>query len=168
MSRASALLTVVLVGVALDISAPAAEAQSSADTSAAPEISFSATALNVADLARSKKFYSEVFGLERTFQFPQEGDPIEIALGRAGQAGGMGFLLAHFNDDPLPEGRTAYGRIVVNVTDAQAIAKRATDRGSTISRNHETPWGARLIFFDDPDGYQIELYEAAAGQKEAP
>ena len=164
MFRISALRTVVLVGIALGISAQAAKAQSAADAAAAPEISFGSVALNVADLARSEKFYSEVFGLERTFQFPQEGDPIEIGLGRPGQAGGMGFLLAHFNDDPLPEGRTAYGRIVVNVTDANAIAKRATDRGSTISRNQETPWGAKLIFFDDPDGYQIELYEAAAGQ----
>ncbi len=154
----------VLVCLALGLSVITAEAQSSADTSAAPEIAFGAVALNVADLAKSEKFYSEVFGLERTFQFPQEGDPIEIALGRPGQAGGMGFLLAHFNDDPLPDGRTAYGRIVVNVTDAKAVAKLATDRGSTISQNMETPWGATLIFFDDPDGYQIELYQEAAGR----
>ena len=72
----------------------------------------------------------------------------------------MGFLLAHFNDDPLPEGRTAYGRIVVNVSDAKAVAKRATDRGSTISQDMVIGNGAHLIFFDDPDGYEIELYEA--------
>ena len=164
MHRTSLLLTAVLVGLTLTFSVATANAQSSADAPAAPDISFSATALNVADLARSEKFYSEVFGLERTFQFPQEGDPIEIGLGRPGQAGGMGFLLAHFNDDPLPDGRTAYGRIVVNVTDAKAIAKRATDRGSTISQDLETPWGAKLIIFDDPDGYQIELYQGAEGQ----
>ena len=164
MFRMSLPLVAVLVCLALGLSVITAEAQSSADTSAAPEIAFGAVALNVADLAKSEKFYSEVFGLERTFQFPQEGDPIEIGLGRPGQAGGMGFLLAHFNDDPLPDGRTAYGRIVVNVTDAKAVAKLATDRGSTISQNMETPWGATLIFFDDPDGYQIELYQEAAGR----
>ena len=133
------------------------------DVPARAEISFSSVALNVADLARAEKFYSKVFGSERTFQFPQEGDPVEIGLGSSGQAGKMGFLPAHFNDDSLPDSRTAYGRIVVNVTDAEGIAKLATDRGSTISRDLKTPWGARLIFFDDPEGYEIELYQAAAG-----
>ena len=150
-------LTAVLVVVALSVSAVAAEAQS-ADASSEPEITMSSVALNVTDIATSEKFYSEVFGLERTFEFESQGNLIEIGLGRPG--GGMGFLLAHFNDDPLPEGRTAYGRIVVNVSDAKAVAKRATDRGSTISQDMVIGNGAHLIFFDDPDGYEIELYEA--------
>jgi catechol 2,3-dioxygenase-like lactoylglutathione lyase family enzyme len=150
-------LTAVLVVVALSVSAVAAEAQS-ADASSEPEITMSSVALNVTDIATSEKFYNEVFGLERTFEFESQGNLIEIGLGRPG--GGMGFLLAHFNDDPLPEGRTAYGRIVVNVSDAKAVAKRATDRGSTISQDMVIGNGAHLIFFDDPDGYEIELYEA--------
>jgi catechol 2,3-dioxygenase-like lactoylglutathione lyase family enzyme len=151
-------LTAVLVVVALSVSAVAAEAQS-ADASSEPEITMSSVALNVTDIATSEKFYNEVFGLERTFEFESQGNLIEIGLGRPG-GGGMGFLLAHFNDDPLPEGRTAYGRIVVNVSDAKAVAKRATDRGSTISQDMVIGNGAHLIFFDDPDGYEIELYEA--------
>jgi len=150
-------LTAVLVVVALSVSAVAAEAQSG-DASSEPEITMSSVALNVTDIATSEKFYNEVFGLERTFEFESQGNLIEIGLGRPG--GGMGFLLAHFNDDPLPEGRTAYGRIVVNVSDAKAVAKRATDRGSTISQDMVIGNGAHLIFFDDPDGYEIELYEA--------
>ncbi len=157
------LLTAVLVGVALSLSVVPAEAQSG-DAPTAPEITMGAVALNVEDIARSEKFYNEVFGLERTFEFASEGNLIEIGLGRPGQAGGMGFLLAHFNDDPLPEGRTAYGRIVVNVSDAKAVAKRATDRGATISQDMVIGSGAHLIFFDDPDGYEIELYQAPAGQ----
>jgi len=151
-------LTAVLVVVALSVSAVAAEAQSG-DASSEPEITMSSVALNVTDIATSEKFYNEVFGLERTFEFESQGNLIEIGLGRPG-GGGMGFLLAHFNDDPLPEGRTAYGRIVVNVSDAKAVAKRATDRGSTISQDMVIGNGAHLIFFDDPDGYEIELYEA--------
>ncbi len=151
-------LTAVLVGVALSISAVAAEAQSSGDASTAPEIRMSSVALNVEDIERSEKFYNGVFGLERAFEFASQGNLIEIGLWRPG--GGMGFLLAHFNDDPLPEGRTAYGRIVVNVSDAESVAKLATDRGATISRDMVIGSGAHLIFFHDPDGYEIELYQA--------
>ena len=157
MFRIPSWLTPVLVVVALSVSAVAAEAQSG-DTSSEPEINMASVALNVTDIATSEKFYNEVFGLERTFEFESQGNLIEIGLGRPG--GGMGLLLAHFNDDPLPEGRTAYGRIVVNVSDAKTVAKRATDRGSTISQDTVIGNGAHLIFFDDPDGYEIELYQA--------
>ena len=162
MPRILLSLTAVIVGAALTISAVAAEAQSSGDAPTAPEITMSSVALNVTDIERSEKFYNEVFGLERTFEFESQGSLIEIGLGRPG--GGMGFLLAHFNDDPLPEGRTAYGRIVVNVSDAKSVAKRATDRGAVISRDMVIGSGAHLIFFHDPDGYEIELYQAPAGQ----
>jgi catechol-2,3-dioxygenase len=155
-------LTAVLVGAALSLSVVPAAAQSG-DTPTAPEISMGSVALNVEDIARSEKFYNEVFGLERTFEFASEGNLIEIGLGRPGQRG-MGLLLAHFNDDPLPEGKAAYGRIVVNVSDATAVAKRATDRGATISRDMVIGSGAHLIFFHDPDGYEIELYQAPSGQ----
>lgn len=155
-------LTTVLVTMAITVFSANAEAQSS-DSLSEPQISMNAVAMNVESIERSEKFYSEVFGLERTFEFSSQGNLIEIGLGRP-EGGGMGFLLAHFNDDPLPEGRTAYGRIVVMVSDAETVAKRATDRGSTISQDRVVGNGARLIFFDDPDGYEIELYEAPAGQ----
>ena len=153
-------LTAVLVGLTLSISAVAAAEAQSGDAPTEPEITMGSVALNVEDIARSEKFYNEVFGLERTFEFESQGSLIEIGLGRPGRGGGMGLLLAHLNDDPLPEGKSAYGRIVVNVSDAKAVAKRATDRGSTISRDMVIGNGAHLIFFDDPDGYEIELYQA--------
>ena len=52
----------------------------------------------------------------------------------------------------------------MNVSDAKAVAKRATDRGATISQDMVIGSGAHLIFFHDPDGYEIELYQAPAGQ----
>ena len=39
-------------------------------------------ALNVADIERSEKYYSEIFNLRRTFQYSPSGGPvIEIGLG---------------------------------------------------------------------------------------
>ena len=76
----------------------------------------------------------------------------------------MSIILAHFNDDPLPEGLSAYGRLIITTNDAAALAKRASERNSTL-RNLSEPGSAGpvIIFLDDPDGYQIELYQPPAG-----
>ena len=72
------------------------------------------------------------------------------------------LCLTRFSDDPLPEAKSRYGRIVFNVKDADAIAKRADERGSVL-RELGLPRGPGkpiLIFFNDPDGYEVELYQA--------
>lgn len=127
-------------------------------------ISVTGVGINISDLERSEKFYAEVFGLERVFRYPPEGEILEVGLARPGQPG-MSIILAHFNDDPLPEGKSAYGRLVITTSDAMAVAKRATDRGST-TRSVGTPGPSNpvIIFLDDPDGYEIELYQPPAGQ----
>ncbi len=117
-------------------------------------------AINVADLERSEKYYAEVLGFTRAWQYPPDSDdPIEIGLVAPG--GGAGLALAHLNDDPLPEGKGRYGRIIVNTVNAKALAKRAEAAGSTL--RHVTISGDNpptIIFFRDPDGYEIELYQA--------
>ena len=140
MVRIPLSFTAVLVGVALSISAVAAEAQSSGDAPTAPEIRMSSVALNVTDIERSEKFYNEVFGLERTFEFESQGNLIEIGLGRPG--GGMGFLLAHFNDDPLPEdGRVA--KVAVALSE-QPTAQEDEDEGNWWERRSGKTKGAIL------------------------
>ena len=86
MCRMPSPLAVALVGLAVAVSTVTAEAQTN-------EISLGSVALNVADIAYAEKFYSETFGLVRTFQYPPEGDdPIEVGLGRPGQPGGPVIL----------------------------------------------------------------------------
>ena len=133
-----------------------------AQAPATNDVTLSAVALNVADLARSEKFYIDVLGLERTFRFPPDGKLLEVGLSRPGQKGQMSVILAHFNDDPLPEGKERYGRIVVVTTDAKALAKRVTDAGFAARTLSAPPGGSVVIFATDPDGYQIELYQPAA------
>jgi catechol 2,3-dioxygenase-like lactoylglutathione lyase family enzyme len=134
----------------------------SAQPSATNDVTLSAVALNVADLARSEKFYIDVLGLERTFRYPADGKLLEVGLSRPGQKGQMSIILAHFNDDPLPDGKARYGRIVVVAADAKAVAKRATDAGAVARTLSAPPGGSVVIFVTDPDGYQVELYQPAA------
>ncbi len=121
-------------------------------------------AINVADLERSEKYYGEVLGFKRAWTYPADGEnPIEIGLAAPGGAGtgGAGLILARLNDDPLPEGKGSYGRIVVNTANAKALAKRAEAAGSKtrfVTIPGDNP--PTIVFFNDPDGYEIELYQA--------
>jgi catechol 2,3-dioxygenase-like lactoylglutathione lyase family enzyme len=159
MLRRTRPLVAAFVGLicALALSPIAALAQAPA----ASDVTLSGVALNVADLARSEKFYMDVLGLERTFRYPADGKLLEVGLSRPGTTGQMSIILAHFNDDPLPEGKVRYGRIVVVTADAKAVAKRATDAGAQARTLSAPPGGSVVIFVTDPDGYQIELYQPA-------
>ena len=115
-----------------------------------------------ADFARSEKFYADVLGFKRVGTYPPDGkQPIEVFLARPGASAGASLILAHLNDDPLPEGKSRYGRIIVNTPDAKAIEKKAQALGAktrAISIPGDNP--PVIIFFNDPDGYEIELYQA--------
>ena len=90
-----------------------------------------------------------------------QGEPIEVFLQRPGSSGGASLILAHVNDDPLPEGKSRYGRIIVNTPEAKVIEKRAQAAGAK-AREIKIPGDNPpvIIFFNDPDGYEIELYQA--------
>ena len=117
-------------------------------------------AINVADLDRAENYYSEVLGFDRTWEYPPGSEnPIEIGLTPPG--GGAGLVLARLNDDPLPEGKGKYGRIIVNTANAKALAARAEAAGSQplfVTIPGDNP--PTIVFFRDPDGYEVELYEA--------
>ncbi|MCY4598613.1 MAG: VOC family protein [Acidobacteria bacterium] len=153
LSLAAALAVAILVAG----SGPAA-AQAPADKPP-PSAGFIGVGINVSDLARSEKFYTEVFGLERTFRFPPEGELMEVGLAFPGQTG-MTLLLARLNDDPLPDGKSAYGRIVFNTDDARALADRMIAAGSKLLSDVGPPGGPVILFLSDPDGYQVELFQA--------
>ena len=121
-------------------------------------------ALNVADIGRSEEYYREVLGFARVWQYPPDSEaPIEIGLGAPG--GGASLVLARLSDDPLPAGKGRYGRIIVNTANAKALAAKAEAAGSEprfVTIPGDNP--PTIVFFRDPDGYEIELYEAPSAE----
>ena len=121
-------------------------------------------AINVADLGRSEAYYRDVLGFARAWEYPPGSEaPIEIGLSAPG--GGAGLVLAHLDDEPLPEGKGRYGRIIVNTANAAALAEKAEAAGSKprfVTIPGDNP--PTIVFFRDPDGYQIELYQAPPPQ----
>ena len=154
------LVAGIAVAIVCLTGAPSAVADGHEST---PSARLGAVGVNVADLARAEKFYKEVFELERVFQFPPEGDNIiELGLTRAGSDGAT-LILARLNDNALPDGKASYGRLIFFSDDARTLGKRATDRGSKL---REIPGSGDnspvILFFTDPDGYEIEVYQAPA------
>ena len=142
-----------IAALALATAALAAEKESS-------DAALAHVAINVADLERSEKYYRDVLGFKRVWQYPPDSaSPFEIGLAAPG--GGAGLVLAHLSDDPLPEGKGRYGRIIVNTANAKALAAKAEAAGSTtrfVTIPGDNP--PTIVFFRDPDGYEIELYQA--------
>lgn len=130
------------------------------------DAALSQVAINVADLDRSEKYYRDVLGFVRVWQYPPESEtPIEIGL--AAPAGGAGLVLARLSDEPLPEGKGRYGRIIVNTANAKALAAKAEAYSKRSGEGSEPRFitipgdnPPTIVFFRDPDGYEIELYQA--------
>ena len=62
----------------------------------------------------------------------------------------------------LPEGKSSYGRIIINTPNAREIAARAVKAGATIREiKLEGDNVPVILFFHDLNGYEIELYQAA-------
>ena len=88
--------------------------------------------INVADLDRSARFYTEVLGLKEIMRVPSAEHPVEVVLSLTGQLTDTLVVLAKLNDEPLAAGRADFGRIIMNVNDARAVIARAAHAGAKV------------------------------------
>jgi lactoylglutathione lyase len=112
--------------------------------------------INVSDIDRSIKFYTQVIGLKVALQTPSKDGQREVALSLDGSLmNGTVLVLAHLDDKPLPQGHESFGRIITNATSAAAVAERAKALGYAVKQMAGTP----VVFITDPDGYGVEVYQ---------
>jgi lactoylglutathione lyase len=140
-----------------------------APTSAAepPPIRVGGVGLNVSDVERSLKFYTEALGLKVAFRLPAQGPIQEVALCVSGDiASGEPFVVLTANSEPLKPGGAQFGRVIINTPDAAAVAARAARLGySAVKMGGAGASGARPVYFlTDPDGYAVELYQASTAE----
>lgn len=107
----------------------------------------------VGDLQRSRRFYTDVVGLDVLFEEDGYlrlggGDGFHIGMEQAGvdqHVGGTGIEIAIRVDDV--DG--TYGRMSAAGVDFDGPPQ-------------DQPWGARHAWFTDPDGYRLSIYAPAA------
>jgi lactoylglutathione lyase len=118
--------------------------------------------LSVADLPRSLRFYRDALGGERSYQFPEEGDPAFVVLRFGESELGIGGL----GDEPPLHGqalRPVQGHRVelcAYVSDLDAAVERLKGEGTPVLfEPSEMPWGERIAYVSDPDGNLLMLTE---------
>lgn len=138
-------------------------------TAAATRYTTGHVGLNVSDLARSTRFYREVFGFEllaesrepgREYAFLSQGDQIVLTLWQ--QSGGR-----FATDRP---GLHHLSFQVDSVDQVWEVERRLREQGAVIHHHGIVPHreGAESggLFFEDPDGIRLEIF-TAAGVSEA-
>jgi catechol 2,3-dioxygenase-like lactoylglutathione lyase family enzyme len=131
-----------------------------------PVIKVGGVGLNVTDVERSKRFYIDVLKMKVAMTVPVGDKGSEVVMSMSGDlTSGQPFIvLANIGPPPGP-GKEGFGRVIINTTDAAAIAKRATDGGYTVKKYESPQMGTRQVYFiSDPDGYQIEVFGASAAE----
>lgn len=115
--------------------------------------------LSVADLKRSRHFYSDVLGGRLAYQFPPDGEPGFITLAFGETELGLGQV----NDEPLhgqPQRPAAGHRVelCINVADTdEAVAALSATGARVIMPATDFPWGERSAYVEDPDGNLVML-----------
>jgi lactoylglutathione lyase len=115
--------------------------------------------LSCADLARSLALYRDLLGGVQSYQFPEEGDPVYVALEIGSSHIGLGAM----------SGAPAHGRpqrpatghrieLCVYVDDVDATFESAGAAGfETVTAPADMPWGERTAWIADPDGNLLML-----------
>jgi catechol 2,3-dioxygenase-like lactoylglutathione lyase family enzyme len=111
--------------------------------------------LNVADIERSKDFYTRVLGFKVAARVPAQGPVFEYLLGLTGSIT-TDTLVILTKRAPQP-GATSFGRVVLTVPSGRKMAERAAAAGYGPEKIVE---GTNII--KDPDGYTVELYQRPA------
>ena len=102
--------------------------------------------LSVSDLEKSKKFYGEILGLNKKYEFSSY----------------VGFECGGVEIGLTPRKKPKIGRdppsIELFVDNVDAACQALRERGvEFLVEPHDEPWGGRQAKFQDPDGNVLEL-----------
>jgi catechol 2,3-dioxygenase-like lactoylglutathione lyase family enzyme len=113
-------------------------------------------ALNVVDIEKEKDFYINVLGMKVVQRIPSQGNLREylLSFGDNTKDGPVLVLTRAPKVDPKA---AEFGRIVFDVPNGEALARRAAEAGYPPRRIVE---GSNTL--TDPEGHTIELFQQAA------
>ncbi len=116
------------------------------------------TAINVTDVEKSRKFYTEKIGLTEMERpgFGFDGVWYEVGPGKQ-----QFHLISHKDltgtDLPARGGPRMEHHFALRVADIEATRQELESRGVAIMAENARPDGVTQLFVQDPDGYVIEF-----------
>lgn len=115
--------------------------------------------INVTDLERSARFYSEVMGLEiqQRIEIPAAW---EIILGSSDSDGKIQLAQQKEQKGPINHGDAFY-KLYIYTDDCRAAHDAAVAFGckSTMAPQELKEWNCTVAFVADPDGYAVEIVQ---------
>ena len=118
-------------------------------------------ALSVSDLNRSFQFYHDVFGMLAVYREP--------GFIQAQTPGAQDILVLESGGDSIGKsgGIKHFGFRLTDARDIDKAAKAIEKAGGRITDRGEFVPGEPYVFFQDPDGYEIEVwYELPADSQQ--
>lgn len=150
------MIRTTLLAAALALTATATTAQTVAPLpEALKPIRTSGVGLNVTDLERSRRFYTDVLGMKVGQRVPAQGEPVEYLLGMTGNI--RADTLVVLRKGEVKPGADSFGRVILVVPDGRKMAERVVAAGGKADKIVDG-----TNFVRDPDGYMIELYQRPA------
>lgn len=126
------------------------------------------TMLRVGNIERSIQFYTEMLGMRvlRRSENPEYQYSL-VFIGYDDEQTGTVLELTYNWDVTEYELGTAYGHIAISVENAAETCDAIRKAGGKVSREAGPVKGGTTViaFIEDPDGYKIELIEAADAGK---
>jgi lactoylglutathione lyase len=104
--------------------------------------------LQTADLPRAAAFYTERFGFQESYRFPDSGRPEFVVVGLEAFSLGLGEV-----SEIAPGGRVA---LWLYCDDVDAELEALRQAGVEVVKDAEDqPWGERMASVLDPDGNEV-------------
>jgi catechol 2,3-dioxygenase-like lactoylglutathione lyase family enzyme len=109
-------------------------------------------ALVVADVARARRFYEQVFGMVAVYA--------DSAMAQLQTPGARDVLVLEKAEAPVGRsiGIKHFGFRLVDPADIDNAAEAIEAAGGTIADKGEFVPGEPYVFFRDPDGYEVEVW----------
>jgi catechol-2,3-dioxygenase len=114
---------------------------------------FAELTLEARDLDRLERFYSETLGLEL---LKREDDRVWLAAGRDARLGLWTPGEKEFGDEG---GRHVHFAFAAKPGTLDALAERLRSRGQSVRGPNEHSGGDRSIYFEDPEGNVVEVWD---------
>lgn len=117
------------------------------------------------DLERSLHFYRDEFGFSLKFRWPEEGAAEFFYLERDGSGLGLGRPNGDDYGLPMKAGLPATFVLCTYVKDLDRLYTTLVEHGIRgLSPPVDRPWGERIAYVQDPDGYPILVIQEPASK----
>lgn len=116
--------------------------------------------LYVSDIERSVRFYQDLFGFVKVYQWPMEASPdyVYLTLGSVGLGLSAPSVAESLHGQLVCRHDSPRFELCLYAEDVDEASEYLKSKGATqLTPPMNMPWGERVAYFADPDGNPIHI-----------